>query len=868
MTPARSTLFGSVPRLIALLGVLGIAPLAYGQDPGKAPANPSTSTSSTSSSSTPPPPPGGSSSSSTSSSSSAGAAPTAGNPTTPAARPGTPGVEEILAPDGTTIIKPETLPPEIKGASEVTLDFPDVSLYDLVVYFARITRRNFILADVKDLQGKKVTILSHHPVKVDAAWEAFLSAMQVSGYTVYDRDGTSKVVKVADAAKSPIGVGTGQPDGGSDRIVTQLITLDNVNVGDVSKIVAGLVPAEANVTAYAPTNTLIITDSAHNLRRVYDILRELDVAAPKSTLAVINLRYAEAAEMKRIIEELFGTVESTDSRTSSRTPSRTTPTRRPERTRGSTSATNSGAAEGGEGSVGAESKFIDKVIDDERTNSLIVLANEIGHQAVKQLVADLDVDVDPSSRATIHVVYLEHAKAEEVAQVLAELSQEQSSGRGRRGAPTSPTTPTRPGPVAAVDEAESSAIAAFDSGMRVAADEATNSLVIIASQEDFRIVDSVLRQLDVERKQVFVDAVVLELSSDDSLDLGLAAHIPTNPSSDSIGFLGGQLNSQSLGLTQDLLSGLAVGVFGPSVDVPLADGTVLPVPAFGVVLNALKTSSSVNILSNPNLMALDNEEAKIVVGRKIPFPTTAGLNNLGQPVVSFQREDVAITLEFTPRVNSLNYVTFELKLEVSEVEEDDQGLNIQQSGPITSKRELETTVLVKDNETVVLGGLVGETNTKVETKIPILGDLPLIGALFRGSRDSERKTNLMIFLTPHIIDDENDLLEVMQVKEAQRREFLRRFYGKSGDEYMRELDDLLQFSMNQVDQPSMFRGPADVGEVEIDGEEISDESRAALQRALEGARIDNPGDGAGELPEAPDTTIEDGTSPPAPIEEP
>jgi general secretion pathway protein D len=782
-------------------------------------------------------------------------------------------VEEIEAPDGTTTIKPTELPPEIKGATEVTLDFPDVSLYDLVVYFARVTRRNFILSDVKDLQGKKVTILSHHPVKTDAAWEAFLSAMQVSGYTVFDRDGTSKVVKVGDATRAPIGVGKGAPAGGSDRIVTQLITLQNVNVNDVSKIVQGLVPSEANVTAYAPTNTLILTDSAHNLRRVYDILKELDVAAPKSTLRVTNLRYAEAADMKRIIEELYGTQAEAQGDARSGRSSRTSPASRPSRTRGSTSANSgSAASEGGE-TVGAEAKYIDRVIDDERTNSLIVLANEIGHEAVKQLVADLDRDVDPASRASIHVVYLEHAKAEEVAQVLGELSQDRSGQRRGERRPAAPAQPPgrSPSSAAAADgEGESSAIAAFDSGMRIAADESTNSLVIIASLEDFRIVDSVIRKLDVERKQVFVDAVVLELSSDDSLDLGLAAHLPTNPTKDSIGFLGGQVNSQSLGLSQDLLSGLAVGVFGPTVDVPMSDGTLLPVPAFGIVLNALKTSSSVNILSNPNLMALDNEEAKIVVGRKIPFPTTAGLNNLGQPVVSFQREDVAITLEMTPRVNSSNYVTFELKLEVAEVEEDDQGLNIQQSGPITSKRELETTALVKDNETVVLGGLVGETDTKVETKIPILGDIPLIGALFRGSRDSQRKTNLMIFLTPHIIDDEEDIVEIMRVKEAQRREFLRRFYGKAGDAYMRELADLLQFSMNQVDRPSMFRGPSAFGRSDDDSE-LTDATRAELERVLDEAGwAEDPGATAGELPEATDSIIDDGTAPltPAPVEGP
>jgi general secretion pathway protein D len=391
--------------------------------------------------------------------------------------------------------------------------------------------------------------------------------------------------------------------------------------------------------------------------------------------------------------------------------------------------------------------------------------------------------------------------------------------------------------------------------MRIAADENTNSLVIIANSEDYRVVESVIRKLDIERKQVFVDAVILELSSEDTFNLGLAAHLPTQPSPDSVGFVGGQFGTQSLGLTQDLLSGLAVGVFGQGVEVPLSDGQggTIPVeiPAFGIVLNALKTNSSVNIVSNPNILTLDNQEAEIVVGRRVPFPTTGGFSNLGQPITTFQREDVAITLKVTPRVNSSDFVTLEVELEVQEIEEDDSGLStLASGGPVTSKREEKTTVLIADNQTVVLGGLVGTTDTEVETKLPILGDLPLIGALFRGKRTGSRKTNMIIFLTPHIIDDEDDMYEVQMVKEAQRQEFLRRFYGKSRDEYMDEVRQLLRFSMNHVNEPSQWRGPTAVEQdTMVAGEEISAETIDALNDALDENGFTDPGAGAGTLPE-------------------
>ncbi|MEQ1501490.1 MAG: type II secretion system secretin GspD, partial [Myxococcota bacterium] len=790
-------------------------------------------------------------------------------------------------PDGTATVSPSPgaasqASRDPSKANSVRLNFPvDSSLMTWVKFFADLRRLNFIIPDVKELEAKKVTIISQQDVSPDAAWEAFLSALDVNGYTLSITGKTAKVVKVTDARPGEIGSGAPRD---SDAYVTQLITLENTRVDDMSKIIQNMGGPEAKIVSYPPTNTLIITDTAANIRKIYKVMKELDVASPKSTMEIYPLQYASASEVKQIIEKLYGTSEddsasaastSASSRTStrsSRTSSRTNP-RRPEPASGGATDTVS---------AGDESKFIAQVIDDERTNSLLVLANDDGHSAVRDLIARLDVDV--SQEGEIHVVYLEHAKAEEVATVLGQLSQEggraasartqtQGARRGQQTPPASPatrTTPARAGAGAPEapggdGEGEGSALAAFDSGMRIAPDEATNSLVIIADREDFRVVESVIEKLDIERKQVFVDAVIMELSSEDSMSLGLAAHLPQQPSSDSTGFIGAQLGATSLGLTPDALSGLAVGVFGPSIEVPLADGTVLPVPAFGIVLNALKTSGATNIISNPSLMTMDNEEATIIVGRKIPFPTTSGLNNLGQPVVSFQREDVAITLKIVPRINSSNYVTLELEVEVQEVENSAQNEAVSAAGGgfITSQRKLDTVALVADNETMVIGGLVGTTEGKTETKVPILGDIPLIGALFRSQSSTERKTNLMVFLTPHIVDEPDDMIEIQRVKEAQRQEFLRRFYGKSREQFWSELKDLLRYSLNFVDEPSMYRGATSLGHDVI----LSEESREAFKKAADENRNNPPGEGAGDLPPEDDLDIDDGTAPPAPPKE-
>jgi general secretion pathway protein D len=701
-------------------------------------------------------------------------------------------------------------PPLLDPNAKVSVDFVDADINDIIKYMAEITGRNFILGD--KLSGS-ITIISHQQVTVAEAYEAFLSALEVAGYTTVTVGKATKVVKSGEASKTPLRVYHGENIPYTDNFVTQIMSLENVSVKDISSVVKDLLSGDGRVIAYSPTNTMIITDSATNIRRVYGIINELDVASPKSSIEIITLQYADAAEVETILEEIYSVEGSSssgedDARSAAARRRAQRSSSRRARDRGNDSPSEASATNVGEGN------YINKIISDERTNSLIIQANAEAMGAIQELVAKLDVDVDPSSRSQIHVIYLEHAKAEDVAQVLSNLansssqsSSRTSSARGRadqrgRRAPAGPDAQ-------AGDEAKTGATAAFDSGMRVASDENTNSLVIIASPEDFRIIRSVIEKLDIRRKQVFVEVVILEMASEDTFDFGLGYHTGAMGDDGNYSVYSAQLNGSSMGLTTDALSGLAMGVFGQSMTLSVGDGAGssmdLAVPAFGVALNALQANSSVNIISTPNVLTTDNEEAKFVVGRNIPFPVSTGRDSNNNPIVSYQREDVATTLKVTPQINESNFVTLEVYQEVQEIEEDSQGLDVQSSGFITSKRSAETTVVVRDNQTVVLGGLIGNTDTEVESKIPLLGDLPLLGVLFRGRRTVSRKTNLLIFLTPHVIDGPEDLEEVYRVKVAQRNEFVRRFYGKSKEEQERELAKLLQYSMNVVDQPSVYR---------------------------------------------------------------
>ncbi|MFZ5481031.1 MAG: type II secretion system secretin GspD [Myxococcota bacterium] len=731
--------------------------------------------------------------------------------------------------------------PCVEPTSKVTMDFADAPLMDVVKYMAEITCRNFILS--KELSGN-VTIISHQQVTVAEAYEAFLSALEVAGYTTVTVGKNTKVVETGKAANAPLRVYEGDEIPGTDNFVTQIITLDNVSVSDVSTIVKELSGSSARVIAYAPTNTLIVTDAAFNIRRVYRIVKQLDVAAPRSKIEIVPLKWATAADVEKILEDVYGvTATSTTSSSSSSTASSRTRRRRDE-AEAATSASST--------NVGKEGAFIEKIISDERTNSLILMANDEALAKVKELIAQIDVDVDPSKHAQIHVIYLEHAKAEDVASVLSNLSS--SSGRSSssgssssrsgtgssrsgsqrgRGSGTTGSGPgsgsAKPGlPGGAEGGSSTGVTAALDSDVRIAADDNTNSLVLVAGPEEYRILKSVIDKLDIPRRQVFVEAVVVEVGSEDEFNLGLGLHggLPNDDGSVMFGSMQLGANSVALDLSS-LLSGLAMGVIGETIEVPYLDTSTLTtssleVPSFGIALNALASNSAVDIVSNPNLLVVDNEEATINVGRNVPFPVSAGRDNNNNPIVSYQREDVGITLTVTPQINESNYVTLELSLEVAEVEEDASasfGLDAATAGFITSTRQTENVVVVRDNQTIVIGGLIGTTGTEVETKIPLLGDLPLLGVLFRGKRETERKTNLLIFLTPHVINEPADLEEVYRVKAAQREEFLRRFYGRSREAQEEELKALLFGSMNFVDEPSQYRqkkAPADTGTGTID----------------------------------------------------
>jgi general secretion pathway protein D len=822
----------------------------------------------------------------------------------------------------------------------IHIDYDKAELKDVIKDFAERTGRNFLI-DPK-ISGQ-ITIIAPQPVTVGEAYEAFLAALDANGYTTvvearYQKDIPEKGIKRGDPMLTrilPAGDSKGEPlelykDGQSPRsptnnLITRLVKVENISAEELTKVLGKWVSSSGDMIAYAPSNTLIITDSDNNIRRMIELIKELDISAPRQKLEVIQIQYAEAARLVEIINEIYGAeAAGAGSRSGSAPAASSRATRKAGRA--GAGKDDAGTATGGTAeSVGSEASFIGKMMADERTNSIIVLATEKSMEEIRELIARLDYEVDPWAQSDIHVIYLEHAKAEELSQTLNNLIQQsnqrsqqrgqQGSGRGGsaaggRGGDARGGRGGRAGAAAGGDGdaggrsgdreganpgltpgAAGSLGGNFQSEVRITHDVPTNSLVITATRDDYRRLRRVIDLLDIARKQVFVETVIMEVSDQKRNDAGVSWHggRPANDTGNPgavsiIGARGGQsINLASSLLDGSLLGGLALGIFGNGITVPLpgVDGG-LQIPAFGVVIRALQEDSSTNVLSAPNILTLDNEEATIEIGETVPFPS-AGLGGLGSlaglagaagagglsglsglggfPSVSFRREDVGIILRITPQINESDWVTMSIYQEISEVKEGSGSES--GGGPTTTKRSAETNVSVRSNQTIVIGGLMQEVETEGETKVPILGDIPLIGALFREKKKTKRKTNLLIFLTPHVIDGPEDLQEVYRIKMAQREEFMRRFYGKSPEEQRKELEELMRFSMNLPETPSVYRDKPLRPRQEVDLDDMTDdELREALDHAgaARGEVIITP---EGELPvnEVPPPATEEGTDP-------
>jgi general secretion pathway protein D len=512
----------------------------------------------------------------------------------------------------------------------------------------------------------------------------------VHGFAAVPSGAVIKVLPDVSAKQDSIpSVGDDAP-GRGDEMVTRVVQVDNVAAAQLVPILRPLVPQQGHLAAYPATNVLIMSDRAENVSRLVNIIRRIDKVSD-SEIEVIRLEYASAAEVVRILN-----------------------------------AISRGKQAKGKGAPGAA----ETLVADERTNSVLLGGDRAERLRLRAIISHLDTPLERGGNTK--VIYLKYAKAIDLVEVLTGVGESQAEDiKGKTKA----------------------AVPGRDKQLDIQADEATNSLVITAPPALMRSLETVIRQLDIRRSQVLVDAVIAEIGEGRARELGVQWAVfdlsgTTAP-------LGGT-NFTNTGTS---LIDIANGIIAGSIP------AVTPGMSFGVgrlgndgvnfaaVVNALAGDSDVNILSTPSLVTLDNEEAEIIVGQNVPFVTgsftsTGAAQGSVNPFQTVQREDVGITLKVKPQINEGNSIVMEITQEVSTISDDAQAVDI-----ITNKRNIKTNVLVDDNHVVVLGGLIEDQVRESEQKVPLLGDIPYLGALFRSKSVNRRKVNLMVFLHPVILRD-------------------------------------------------------------------------------------------------------------------
>ena len=638
----------------------------------------------------------------------------------------------------------------------------DADLEEVIKTISRITARNFIY-DKKDVRNQKVTILAPSPLTVGEAYQAFQTALQNAGLTLVQvGPNLVQITPRRDAKERPLDTEAGTSVPWNDSFVTRIIRLQNIDVGQIQAILQQLAAKDGQIQAFAPTNSLIITDTANNIRRLAKIIDELDRSGGEETIEVIRVKNANVADVADKIQQLFGgTAGGAPGQPAARRPS--VPIRR-----GRKAATPVQA-----GVTGESAPMVSKVIPDERTNQLIIQGNERAIQEVREFLELIDISEEGGGG--IHVYYLENADAEQLAGVLSNLAQGVAAGgqagrnRGRIEAPA-------PGGNGA------GGVAVLEGDVKITADVATNALVITASKSDFLALTEVIKKLDIRRQQVFVEAVIMEITVNKARELGLSFGGAADVGDGAVGFGGLNAGNALFINPTQLATGFALGLLGPggvtlSVPNPTGGTTDVTVPPFGVVLNALQTDSDINVLSRPTVLATENEESEIIVATSVAVPGNVTISQTGLQNFSITREDVGITLRVTPKINESEYVSMQLFQEVKDIINDQTTASGQRLID-TGKRSAKTNVVVKNGETIVIGGLLSDTDRRGERKIPLLGDIPFLGWLFRSTTRSATKQNLLIFLTPTIINDDGDMREIYERRIREREEFLRLYASR------------------------------------------------------------------------------------------
>jgi general secretion pathway protein D len=586
------------------------------------------------------------------------------------------------------------------GEQFVSIDFNNVDISLFIKFMSELTGTNFVVDNA--VKGK-VTIISPARISLDEAYKVFESVLEVNGFTSVKAGEIVKIIPAPEARTKNIQtlleLEKANPE---DKVITQLIPLKYADPEEVKRLFTPLVSKNSIILGYAPANTVIITDMQSNIQRLAKILKQIDQPGIGQQISIIPLQNADAAKLVTLLTNLF----------------KTTGPPRPQ--------------------AGATADKQPVIVADERTNTIVILASDVDTLRIKNLVALIDKET-PRGRGRINVYYCEHASAEDLAKVLQEIPSQQGGAGSVGGAGGTGTGASSRAPTAVVL-----------GKVQINADKATNSLIVMADKEDYEVVEAVIKKLDIPRSMVYIESLIMEVNAQKSLDIGIRwqlfedTRINNNRAAYGGGFSGTSTAASAVaGLVNP--TGLALGMLTE----PFTIGGVT-VSNITAIINAVKTDDDFRILSTPQVLTTDNEEARITVGENRPFQTRATTDVSGGTYESYEYRDVGKILKITPHVSEGRNVRLKLSLEVTSLDRI-ATLATTASRPVTQKRTIDTTVLVQDNHTIVIGGLIDDSRSNNETKVPGLGDIPLLGWLFKTQSKGDQKTNLYIFLTPRVI---------------------------------------------------------------------------------------------------------------------
>lgn len=615
---------------------------------------------------------------------------------------------------------------------KVTFNFVDVDLSAVVKFISEVTGRNFVYDD--RVKGN-ITIIAPSKLSVDDAFSLFTSVLELKGFTIVPSGKVYKIVPLSQAKQSGTELIKDGKTSVSDAYITRLIQLKSISASKAVGFLQPLIAKDGYISAFGPGNMLMIVDSSTNIEKILKILDTIDKPGAEEP-ELILLKYANAEDVAKIVAEALA-LGSKGQVGSVRIPPRP----------------------GEVVTAGSVDEARSSVFADTRLNAIVLIADKQEKEAMKRMIALLDIPL-PEATSKINVYFLEYADSTELSKVL-ETMLTGISPAARAGQP--PKSP-------------------FETGGKVTItpDKATNSLIIIASPADYQSLLQVMKQLDKRRRQVYVEAMIIEASLDSLREIGAKWRITATKNGAPVAIGGfGTIDSTAVQNVVQGLSGLSAGGLGNFLNIPVtttdSNGnpitSTLSVPGFAALFSLNEFRDAVNVLSTPQILTSDNKEAEIVVGENVPFiaQRERDITTTNTVLNSIERMDVGIKLRLTPQITEGDYVKLDLYQEISALTQQSDVVLIN-VGPTITKRSTKTSVVVKDNQTVVIGGLIQEKQEESVTKVPFLGDIPLLGLLFQQKSTTKNKTNLIVFLTPHIVKEAAHLAKLTDVK---KKEFAR-----------------------------------------------------------------------------------------------